>query len=140
MKSSTYDESSGMPAEAKKALCGSVSAKMSLRERWEAWRKRRYWTAERQLENLRNMIYSDHRWLAHDKTADAITTRYVAALAPDWYKRVHTDSCHFRKEIGLEPVHAFSAFGGPEHMARLQRWVRGDAPYNEGPLIERGWD
>ena len=29
MKSSTYDDSSGMPAEAKKALCGNVSAKTS---------------------------------------------------------------------------------------------------------------
>ena len=107
---------------------------------WRAWRHRRYWTAERQLDNLRQMIYADHRWLAHDKVADALTTRYVAALAPDWYKRVHTDACHFRREIGLEPQHAWSAFGGPEHMKRLERWVRGEAPYNEGPLPERGWD
>jgi len=25
-------------------------------------------------------------------------------------------------------------------MKRLERWVRGEAPYNEGPLPERGWD
>jgi hypothetical protein len=34
MKSSTYDDSSGMPAEAKKALCGSVSAKTNATRRW----------------------------------------------------------------------------------------------------------
>lgn len=107
---------------------------------WKARQARRYWTAERQLDNLRQMIYADHRWLAHDKVADALTTRYVAALAPDWYKRVHTDACHLRREIGLEPKHAWSAFGGPEHMKRLERLVRGEAPYNEGPLPERGWD
>ncbi len=111
-----------------------------LRGWWRARQARRYWTAERQLDNLRQMIYADHRWLAHDKVADALTTRYVAALAPDWYKRVHTDACHFRREIGLEPKHAWSAFGGPEHMKRLERWVRGEAPYNEGPLAERGLD
>jgi len=102
-------------------------------EAWRARQQRRYWTAERQLENLRQMVYSDHRWLAHDKVADALTTRYVAALAPDWHQREHTDACIFRREIGLEPQHCLSAFGGHEHMRRLERWVRGEAPYNKKP-------
>jgi hypothetical protein len=74
---------------------------------WRAWRRRRYWTAERQLENLRNMVQGDHRWLAHDKVADALTTRYLAALAPDWMSRAHACPDHFRREIGLEPPHTF---------------------------------
>ena len=77
---------------------------MSLIERFKAWRKRRYWTPERQLENLRIMVMGDHRYLAHDKTADALTERYLAALAPDWYQRVHVDPWHFRQSIGLEPL------------------------------------
>ena len=73
---------------------------------WANYKRRRYWTAERQLENLRQMVYADHQWLAHDKVADALTTRYVAALAPDWYRRVHIHAGDFRREIGLEPVSA----------------------------------
>lgn len=71
---------------------------------WQAWRRRRYWTAERQLEHLTLMVQADHRWLAHDKIADALTTRYLAALAPNWMSRHHADPCHFRREIGLEPM------------------------------------
>ena len=113
--------------------------------RLRAWRqeraRRRYWTPERQLENLRNMVQGDHRWLAHDKTADALTTRYLAALAPDWYSRVHIDPCHLRRELGLEPAHnQWRDFGGPEHLARLDRIARGEPKYSDGPLPERGWD
>jgi hypothetical protein len=80
-----------------------------LAEGWRAWRRRRYWTSERQLDYLRTLLQADHRWLAHYKTADALTTRYLAALAPDWYSRVHADACCFRREIGLEPLTALSA-------------------------------
>lgn len=111
-----------------------------LRGWWRARQARRYWTAERQLDNLRQMIYADHRWLAHDKVADALTTRYVAALAPDWYKRVHTDACHFRRAIGLEPQHGFTVADPAEMLARAQRWERGEPIYSDGPLPERGWD
>jgi hypothetical protein len=75
--------------------------------RFKAWRRRRYWTPERQLENLRNLVMGDHRYLAHDQVADALTARYLAALAPDWYKTAHADSWHFRKAIGLEPDYGF---------------------------------
>lgn len=74
-----------------------------LRNWWRGWKHRREWTPERQLEHLREMVRGDHRWLAHDKTADALTTRYLAALGPDWMRVVHSDPCHFRREIGLEP-------------------------------------
>lgn len=76
----------------------------AIARRWHAWRRRRRWTAERQLEHLRLLVQGDHRWLAHDKTADALTTRYLAALADDWYQVVHTDASEFRREIGLEPL------------------------------------
>ena len=107
---------------------------------WRAWRRRRYWTAERQLENLRNMVQGDHRWLAHDKVADALTTRYLAALAPDWMRVAHTDPCHFRREIGLEPQHALRLADPAEVLARAQRMERGEPIYSDGPLPERGWD
>ncbi len=96
---------------------------------WHAWRRRRYWTAERQLEHLRLMVQEDHRWLAHDKTADALTTRYLAALAPDWMSRQHAWPDRFRREIGLCP-----------HEARRQRVDSGEVAYSAGPLPEHGWD
>ena len=107
---------------------------------WRARQRRRYWTAERQLENLRNMVQGDHRWLAHDKVADALTTRYLAALAPDWMSRVHSSPDHFRRQIGLEPQHGFTVADPAEVLARAQRWERGEPIYSDGPLPERGWD
>ena len=107
---------------------------------WRARQRRRYWRAERQLENLRNMVQGDHRWLAHDKVADALTTRYLAALAPDWMSRVHADPSNFRRAIGLEPQHGFTVADPAEVLARAQRWERGEPLYSDGPLPERGWD
>lgn len=77
---------------------------MNLIERYKAWRKRRYWRA-RQFENLRLMIQSDARWLAHDPIARALTERYEAALREDWYTVVHHSPDTFRRQIGLEPVY-----------------------------------
>ena len=71
-----------------------------------AWLKKRgdrQWTAEMQLEHLRILVQEDHRWLAHDATASALTERYLAALAPDWFRRPHTGAGTFRRELGLEP-------------------------------------
>lgn len=70
---------------------------------WLKKRREGHWTAELQLEHLRVLIQQDHRWLAHDATASALTERYLAALAPDWFKRSHSGSGAFRREIGLEP-------------------------------------
>jgi hypothetical protein len=100
-----------------------------LRGWWRAWGRRREWTPERQLEHLRQMVHDDHRWLAHDKTASALTTRYLAALAPDWMSRQHAWPDRFRREIGLCP-----------HEARRQRVDSGEVAYSDGPLPERGWD
>lgn len=111
-----------------------------LRDWWRARQARRYWNAERQLDNLRKMIYADHRWMAHDKVADALTTRYCAALADDWYKRVHVDADQFRREIGLEPVTPWSKINSPENLERLNRIARGEPKYIDGPLPETGWD
>lgn len=107
---------------------------------WQAYKHRREWTPERQLDHLRRLVMDDNRWLAHDKTADALTTRYLAALAPDWMSRVHTDACHFRRELGLEPNHQWRNFGSPEHLARVDRIARGEPQYLDGPLPETGWD
>ena len=56
-----------------------------------------------QVEHLRNLINGDHRWLAHDPIADALTTRYRAALAGNWRSVVHEHEGKFRARIGLEP-------------------------------------
>lgn len=113
---------------------------MELIERFKAWRRRRYWTPERQLENLRNMVMGDHRYLAHNKVADALTERYLAALAPDWYVKPHFDSWHFRQMIGLEPRTAASSMFSAENIERLRRIASGEPRYSDGPLPERGWD
>lgn len=86
------------------------------------------------------MVQGDYRWLAHDKTADALTTRYLAALGPDWMRVAHADPCHFRREIGLEPVTAFTKINSHENIERLNRIARGEPEYSDGPLPERGWD
>lgn len=85
---------------------------MGLLQRYKAWRKRRYWQA-RQFENLRLMITSDARWLAHDPVARALTERYEAALREDWYTVVHHSPDAFRRQIGLEPVYG-RATGTPQ--------------------------
>jgi hypothetical protein len=61
------------------------------------------WQLENQITHLRLMIQNDHRWLAHNPVADALTARYLAALDPDWTSKVHHDSAVFRRENGLEP-------------------------------------
>lgn len=116
------------------ALSDVLSA---LSDRLARWKARRYWTAERQLENLRTMVQGDNQWLAHDPIADAMTTRYLAALAPDWYSKVHASHGDFRREIGLEPA---------SQVAHLKsfNWRSleedGDLTGVPGPLPERGWD
>lgn len=69
---------------------------------WLKKRRDRQWTAELQLEHLRIMVQEDHRWLANDPTASALTERYLAALAPDWFRRTHTGSGTFRRELGMD--------------------------------------
>ena len=86
------------------------------------------------------MVQGDHRWLAHNEVADALTTRYLAALAPDWMSRVHACPDSFRREIGLEPQYAFKVAEPAEVLARAQRMGRGEPIYSDGPLPEHGWD
>jgi len=89
---------------------------------WRRLRDRRRWTTEMQMEHLRNLVMTDHRWLAHDKTADALTERYLAALAPDWFRRVHEDASDFRQRIGLNPPTGYHPCGnamGPRSCWRV---------------------
>ncbi len=72
--------------------------------RLRLWWQCRKWTPERQLAHLRHLVHEDYRWLAHDKTAEALGERYLDALAPDWYLRPHEHTSDFRQRIGLEPV------------------------------------
>jgi hypothetical protein len=83
-------------------------------EAWRSWRRRRHWTQARQVEHLRTMLLADHQWLAADKTADALTARYLAALAPDWYTRQHEDTARLRSRLGLVPPQGYDPGPGPE--------------------------
>lgn len=74
-----------------------------LAEGWRAWRLRRRWTAERQLQHLLEMVSEDNRWLASDETASALTERYLAALSPDWFTRGHESIRCLRSRLGLDP-------------------------------------
>lgn len=77
----------------------------ALWRRLAEWRRRRQWPPELQLEHLRQMIQEDHRWLAHDRVANALTSRYLAALEDDWHNRVHPRSSTIRQELNLYPDH-----------------------------------
>jgi hypothetical protein len=70
------------------------------------WRKRqalRLWSVERQLEELRVLVQMDHRWLAHDPVADALTARYLKALDEFWYRQTTEDIRQLRERLGLCP-------------------------------------
>lgn len=82
---------------------------------WRERRRRQRWTAAMQLEHLRNLVMTDHRWLAHDKTADALTSRYLVALSPDWYRQPTEDITQLRPRLGLCP-----------HEARRNAGLKGD--------------
>lgn len=72
--------------------------------RWLAERRRRrMWSAEMQLEHVRTLVMMDHRWMAHDKTADALTGRYLKALSEDWYRFTTEDVRDLRERLGLCP-------------------------------------
>ena len=62
-----------------------------------------------QVEHLQRLIDGDHRWLAHDPIADALTTRRRAALAADWRSVVHEHPGTFRARIGLAAVNGTAA-------------------------------
>lgn len=90
-----------------------------------SWRRRLYWTQARQVEHLRTMLLADHRWLAADKTADALTERYLAALAPDWYARQHEDTAHLRSRLDLVPPGGYDPTPKREpskHRSEDARW------------------
>lgn len=70
--------------------------------RFHAWREARQWEAQH-IEWLRTMVHGDARWLASNPIAAAITERYEAALAEDWYARPHEDVSQLRTRLGLDP-------------------------------------
>ena len=74
-----------------------------LRKWLEDRRRRREWSAERQLHELRTLVMMDHRWLAHDKTANALTHRYLKLLDEAWYKQTTEDVRDLRERLGLCP-------------------------------------
>lgn len=76
---------------------------MNLIAIYKAWREKKKWTKEMQLQNLLRVIQADYRWLGASQVADELTSRYLDLLAPDWYKRNMEDVAAFRTRIGLDP-------------------------------------
>lgn len=74
----------------------------NLLAKYKQWKNKRYWKKQ-QLEYLRVTLQQDHRWLANDKTADALTSRYLNILSEDWYKLEHEDVSKLRDRFGLNP-------------------------------------
>ena len=74
----------------------------NLLAKYKQWKNKRYWKKQ-QLEYLRVTLQQDHRWLANDKTADALTSRYLNILKDDWYKLEHEDVSKLRDRLGLNP-------------------------------------
>lgn len=70
---------------------------------WRERRKHREWPVERHLEELRVLVQMDHRWLAHDPVANALTSRYLKALNEGWYKVSTEDVRNLRERLGLCP-------------------------------------
>ena len=74
----------------------------NLLAKYKQWKNKRYWKKQ-QLEYLRVTLLQDHRWLANDKTADALTSRYLSILSEDWYKLEHEDVSKLRDRLELNP-------------------------------------
>ena len=74
----------------------------NLLNKFNEWKTKRYWK-KRQLEYLKTILWQDHRWLARDKTADALTSRYLDILKDDWYKIQFEDVGKLRDRLGLNP-------------------------------------
>jgi 2-hydroxychromene-2-carboxylate isomerase len=81
-----------------------------------AWQQRRFWK-QVQLGHLRTLIQEDNRWLAGNPIADALTERYLAALADDWQMRVFEEQAQLRSRLGLDP-HELQRAGGSEALWR----------------------
>lgn len=75
---------------------------MKLLQIYKAWRERRYWQ-KRQIAHLRMLLSLDARWLAANPVAEALTQRYEAALADDWYARSFEDVSALRARLNLSP-------------------------------------
>lgn len=73
-----------------------------LLNRFRAWRNARYWR-RLQLAHLLNLLHQDNRWMAHDKTAAALTDRYLAALSNGWERVYFEDVSNLRDRLGLNP-------------------------------------
>lgn len=61
------------------------------------------WTPQMQMEHLRLMIQQDARWMAHVHIVDALTSRYLKALQPDWFRQIHVSSDNLRRQLKLDP-------------------------------------
>ena len=86
------------------------------------WRTQFVWTAEMQLEHVRNLVMTDHRWLAHDKTAEALTSRYLAALNEEWFRIPSEDITQLRPRLGLCPHEARRE--AKDQLIERQRWIQ----------------
>lgn len=64
---------------------------------------RRRWEAQDQLYHLRGIMMRDQRWLAHDPTSFALTSRYLPLLFDSWKSTDVVDTVKLRVDLGLVP-------------------------------------
>ncbi|MBB1601250.1 hypothetical protein [Variovorax sp. UMC13] len=102
--------------------------------RFHAWREARQWEAQH-IEWLRTMVHGDARWLASNPIAAAITARYEAAVAEDWYARPHEDVSQLRTRLGIDP----GARRSPAAAAFTPRAVQDVAAERVRQMLAKGW-
>lgn len=66
------------------------------------WRKRTF-SDQMMIENLRLILLQDNQWLYHDTTARELTERYLAMLEDTWEKNKVEPSHRLRERLKLEP-------------------------------------
>ena len=74
-----------------------------LKDRFELWRKRRYWQ-KKQVFELWLLADSDNKWFSHVPEIAAITERYMRLCGRDWYKESIEQTPQLRTRLGLDPV------------------------------------
>jgi hypothetical protein len=67
-----------------------------------------------QYEHFQKILSEDHRWMAHDRTVDTLTTRYKAAWDEHWRSKHFKRVDHLRRDLNLEPQYTNAKYrNGP---------------------------
>lgn len=93
----------------------------TIKKRYAAWKARRFWTAEKQVEHALIVIREDSRFLANSYVAMLMVNRYQSVLEqPFAYyeecirqaRRVHSNDMKFIATANPIAIQLFSRYGG----------------------------